>query len=132
MSGYVGLTPPRRQKPEAAGSSGAVQAFEMENDGPVVGPDAPIADSRMVQGTLRLHPGVAWNRLAGIENNMFNFGLIQHTEIPYPTIDRAIKYLRCSLSLRSLTLAPASQIHSGLRAHPEGAHRERAEREATS
>src|ERR1017187_7384574 len=44
-SGYVGSSQLRKQKPEAAGSSGAVQALRMENDAPVVGPDAPTADS---------------------------------------------------------------------------------------
>ena len=39
----------RKQKLEAAGSSGAVQALRMENDAPVVGPDAPIANSKMVK-----------------------------------------------------------------------------------
>jgi hypothetical protein len=36
----------KKQKLEAAGSAGAVQAFGMENDVPVVGPDAPIAKFR--------------------------------------------------------------------------------------
>ena len=34
---------------EAAGSSGDVRALGMENDAPVVGPDAPIANSKMVK-----------------------------------------------------------------------------------
>jgi hypothetical protein len=45
-SGYVGLSQLKRQKLEAAGSSGVVQALRMENDAPVVGPDAPIANSK--------------------------------------------------------------------------------------
>src|SRR6266478_9372620 len=48
-SGYVGLSQPKKQKLEAAGSSGAVQALRMENDAPVVGPDAPTANSKMVK-----------------------------------------------------------------------------------
>jgi hypothetical protein len=39
----------KKQKLEAAGSTGAVQALGMENDAPVVGPDAPTANSKMVQ-----------------------------------------------------------------------------------
>jgi hypothetical protein len=39
----------KKQKPEAAGSSGAFQALRMENDAPVVGPDAPTANSKMVK-----------------------------------------------------------------------------------
>jgi len=39
----------KKQKLEAAGSSGAVQALRMENDAPVVGPDAPTANSKMVK-----------------------------------------------------------------------------------
>jgi hypothetical protein len=38
----------KKQKLEVAGSSGAVQALGMENDAPVVGPDAPTANSKMV------------------------------------------------------------------------------------
>jgi hypothetical protein len=49
MSGYVGLNQLRKQKPEAAGSRGAVQALRMENDAHVVGPDAPIANSKLVK-----------------------------------------------------------------------------------
>ena len=48
-SGYVGLSQLKKQKLEAAGSSGAVQALGMENDAPVVGPDAPTANSKMVK-----------------------------------------------------------------------------------
>jgi len=51
MSGYVGLNQLRKQKPEAAGSRGAVQALRMENDAHVVGPDAPIANSKMKNWT---------------------------------------------------------------------------------
>jgi hypothetical protein len=43
----------RKKKPEAAGSSGAVQALGMENGDPVVGPDAPTADPKMVELPLR-------------------------------------------------------------------------------
>ena len=39
----------KKQKLEAAGSSGAVQALRMENDAPVVGPDASTADAKMVK-----------------------------------------------------------------------------------
>jgi hypothetical protein len=39
----------KKQKLEAAGSSGAVQALRTGNDAPVVGPDAPTADSNMVK-----------------------------------------------------------------------------------
>src|ERR1700693_5369139 len=46
-SGYVGLSQLKKQKLEAAGSSGAVQGLRMENDAPVVGPDAPTANSKM-------------------------------------------------------------------------------------
>ena len=48
-SGYVGLSQPKEQKREAAGSSGAVQALRMENDAPVVGRAAPTANSKMVE-----------------------------------------------------------------------------------
>ena len=48
-SGYVGLSQLKKQKLEAAGSSGAGQVFGMENDAPVVGPDAPTANSKMVK-----------------------------------------------------------------------------------
>jgi hypothetical protein len=37
----------KKQKLEAAGSSGAVQALRTGNDAPVVGPDAPTANSKM-------------------------------------------------------------------------------------
>jgi hypothetical protein len=46
---YVGLSQLKKQKLEAAGSSGAVQALRMENDAPVVGPDAATANSKMVK-----------------------------------------------------------------------------------
>src|SRR5438270_10083608 len=49
MSGYVGLSQLKKQKLEVAGSSGAVQVLRMENDAPVVGPDAPTANSKMVK-----------------------------------------------------------------------------------
>jgi hypothetical protein len=39
----------RSARRRAAGSSGAVQALRMENDAPVVGPDAPTANSKMVK-----------------------------------------------------------------------------------
>jgi len=52
MSGYVGLSPPEKQKPEAAGSSGAAQALGMENDAPVAGPDALTASSKLVKPDL--------------------------------------------------------------------------------
>src|SRR5262249_11254888 len=52
-SGYVGLNQLEKQKREAAGSRGAVQALRMENDAHVVGPDAPIANSKMVKPDLR-------------------------------------------------------------------------------
>jgi len=39
----------KKQKLEAAGSSGAAQALRMENDASVVGPDAPTANSKMVR-----------------------------------------------------------------------------------
>ena len=58
MSGYVGLSQLKKQKLEAAGSSGAVQALRMENDAPVVGPDAPTANSKMV----KLDIGTDWSR----------------------------------------------------------------------
>ena len=48
----------KKQKPEAAGSSGAVQALRMENDAPVVGPDAPTANSRMVKPDIGMRTGV--------------------------------------------------------------------------
>ena len=48
-SGYVGLNQLEKQKLEAAGSSGAVQALRMENDAPVVGPGAPTANSKVVK-----------------------------------------------------------------------------------
>jgi bifunctional non-homologous end joining protein LigD len=48
-SGYAGLSQLRKQKLEVAGSSGAVQALRMENDAPVVGPDAPTANSKMLE-----------------------------------------------------------------------------------
>jgi hypothetical protein len=48
-SGYVGLSQLKKQKLEAAGSSGPVQALRMENDAPVAGADAPNANSKMVK-----------------------------------------------------------------------------------
>jgi hypothetical protein len=48
----------KKQKPEAAGSRGAIQALRMENDAHVVGPDAPISNSKMVQLDLPAD----WNR----------------------------------------------------------------------
>jgi len=39
----------KKQKPEAVGWGGPVQALRMENDAPVVGPDAPTANSKMVK-----------------------------------------------------------------------------------
>jgi len=52
----------KKQKLEAAGSTGAVQALGMENDAPVVGPDALTANSRMVQivAEYRLEPETTW------------------------------------------------------------------------
>jgi hypothetical protein len=44
MSGYAGFNRLKKQKPEAAGSRGAVQASNMENVAHAVGPDATIAD----------------------------------------------------------------------------------------
>ena len=38
-NGYAGLSQLKKQKLEAAGSTGAVQALGMENDAPVVGPE---------------------------------------------------------------------------------------------
>ena len=49
MNGYVGLSQLKKQKLEAGGSSGAVQALRMENDALVVGPDALTANSKMVK-----------------------------------------------------------------------------------
>jgi hypothetical protein len=43
----------KKQKPEAAGLRGAVQALKMENDAHVVGPDAPIANSTTVMREFR-------------------------------------------------------------------------------
>ena len=57
-SGYVGLNQLKKRKPEAAGSSGAVQALRMENDAHVVGPDAPIANSKLVKPDLRPRTGI--------------------------------------------------------------------------
>jgi hypothetical protein len=57
-SGYVGLSQLKKQKLEAAGSSGAVQALRMENDAPVAGPDAPTVNSKMV----KLDIGTDWSR----------------------------------------------------------------------
>ena len=48
-SGYVGLNQRKKQKLEAAGSSGAVQALGMENDAPAVGPDAITVNSKVVK-----------------------------------------------------------------------------------
>jgi hypothetical protein len=39
----------KKQKLEAAGSSGAVQALGMENDAPAVGPDAITVNSKVVK-----------------------------------------------------------------------------------
>jgi hypothetical protein len=58
-----GLSQLKKQKPKAAGSSGAVQASRMENDAPVVGPDAPTADSKMVK---RDTATANWSRLTSI------------------------------------------------------------------
>ncbi|GAC1670100.1 MAG: hypothetical protein NVS9B4_26130 [Candidatus Acidiferrum sp.] len=44
----------KKQKLEAAGLSGAAQALRMENDAPVVGPDAPTADSKMVKRDIAI------------------------------------------------------------------------------
>jgi hypothetical protein len=55
MNGYAGLSQLKKQKPEAAGSTGAVQALGMENDVPVVGPDAPTADSSLNQKSKTHH-----------------------------------------------------------------------------
>jgi hypothetical protein len=48
MSGYVGLSRLKKQKPEATGLSGAVRVLGMESDARVVGLGAPIASSGMV------------------------------------------------------------------------------------
>jgi len=62
---YVGLSQLKKQKPGAAGSSGAVQALGMENDAPVVGPDAPIASSNVVKPDIatadRSQPSSQWH-----------------------------------------------------------------------
>ena len=50
--GYVKLGQLKKRKLEAAGSSGAVQALRMENGAPVVGPDAPIANSNVVKPNI--------------------------------------------------------------------------------
>jgi hypothetical protein len=63
---YVGLSQLKKQKLKAAGSSGAVQALRMENDAPVVGPDAPTTNSKMVK--LEIDPiRMANRRQAGRE-----------------------------------------------------------------
>ena len=49
----------KKRKLEAAGSSGAVQALRMENDAPVVGPDASTANSKMVKLDIAT---ADWNR----------------------------------------------------------------------
>ena len=65
MSGYVGLSQLRKQKQEVAGSSGAVQALRMENDAPVVGPDALTANFKMNKlDTATAHRNSASVRLA--------------------------------------------------------------------
>src|SRR5579872_4306079 len=55
MSGYVGLSQLKKQKLEAAGSRGAVQALRMENADPVVGPDAPTVSLQSPRASLALH-----------------------------------------------------------------------------
>jgi hypothetical protein len=54
----------KKQKLEAAGSSGAVQALRMENDAPVVGPDATTANSRLVKLDVAASD---WNRPLRVE-----------------------------------------------------------------
>src|ERR1700676_1712227 len=56
---------------EAAGSRGAVKAVRMENDAPVVGPDAPTANPRWSNWTLRPRAGVGQLPVARdtIQNN---------------------------------------------------------------
>src|SRR5258705_6481819 len=86
MSGYVGLSRRKKQRREAAGSSGAVQALRMENDAAVVGPDAPTANSKIIKldiatadwsrptSNLLIHRYILWNsrflyRMARLERN---------------------------------------------------------------
>jgi hypothetical protein len=44
----------KKKKPEVGGSPGAVQALKMENDAHAVGPDVPIANTRMLNRDLRV------------------------------------------------------------------------------
>ena len=48
-SGFVGLSQRKKEKREAAGSSGVVQVLRIGNDAPVVGLDAPTANSKLVK-----------------------------------------------------------------------------------
>ncbi|HET9306734.1 MAG TPA: hypothetical protein VFO46_11960 [Candidatus Sulfotelmatobacter sp.] len=49
----------KKQKPEAAESNGEVQTLRMENDDPVVGPDAPIANFMLNNLSIAT---ARWNR----------------------------------------------------------------------
>ncbi len=63
-SGSVGLSQLRMLIPEATASSGAVPTSGMENDDPVAGPDAPIAE--LAPGTGSTTPEPATFALAGL------------------------------------------------------------------
>jgi hypothetical protein len=61
-----GIESAKKHKLEAARSSGAVLGLRMENDAPVVGPDAPTANSKMV----KLDVATAdWSRPPGLRVN---------------------------------------------------------------
>jgi hypothetical protein len=95
-------------------------------------PERQLAQ-KIIDGHFRL------NRLAGVENNMFNFGLIQHTtdtdhddrvEVMVAQTRAWIEQSHAFVSrpLRNPPLASAPQVHRVIRAHPEGPHRPRASR----
>ena len=61
MNGFVGLSQRRKQKLEAVGSSGAVQALRPGSDALAVGLDAAIANFNLVR--CRVLPGISEPRL---------------------------------------------------------------------
>ena len=62
MNGFVGLSQRRKQKLEAVGSSGAVQALRLVSGALVVGLDAPIANFNLARCRV-LVPGMSEPRL---------------------------------------------------------------------
>jgi hypothetical protein len=71
----------KKKKLEAAGLSGAVQALRMENDAPVVGPDALTANCKMVKLDIAT---ADWSRPTS------GLPVIQPRSIPVPSRIAAI------------------------------------------